>query len=140
MTDNNLIGLLGDALLGKREGIGPLLDAMKDAGQDEAADKLERLLSLTNTVREWLAKEREELDNVSEWDTEGQGIGEGACGAYEVVLRHLQEEVPITPRQQAVENGRLAYVDDIQIDDNPYDDDLLRDAWEDGWLAAETEE
>lgn len=104
MTINNheLIGLLADSLTGVGVGIGPLLDAMRDAGHSKAADKLLSLLALADDVRDDLADAEADLSALSskfdKWgpqnidDLESLSYDNGYIDACKTILKRMGEQ------------------------------------------------
>jgi hypothetical protein len=101
----DLLGLLVDALTGTRESAGVLVDAIKEAGREEAAQKLEKLLGLHNEVLDCLEERRLLRDQLADFDdveAEQARLAEvGAITAYENVLALMGEEIPPEPEPNA---------------------------------------
>jgi hypothetical protein len=88
LTVEGLLAMLEDALVGEsRVGACVVVDALKDAGLEKAAEKLHKLLVLHKEVGVRLAP----------WNT---SPASGARWAYSEVLRLMGEEIPEPPRAE----------------------------------------
>jgi hypothetical protein len=98
----DLIGTLVAALGGEEAARMALADALKEAGQEEAAGKLARLLALPGKVRDTLLGKQRDLAQLEDeqWclvdECEARGREVGAIEAYNDILRLLGEEVSAT--------------------------------------------
>jgi hypothetical protein len=99
-TNQDLLAMLADALVGSRLAAGPLVDALKEAGFEEAGGKLHGLMTLHKEIAPRLEAARRE---VQEWDAEGsydhaalesRAAEEARMEAYQEVLGFIGEEVP----------------------------------------------
>jgi hypothetical protein len=94
----DLIGTLVAALGGDEAAHQALADALKEAGQEEAAGKLARVLGLPAKVRDALLQKQRRLAQMEDeqWclvdECEARGREVGAIQAYNEVLQMLGEE------------------------------------------------
>src|SRR5262245_33537147 len=91
-TNVDLMALLVNAMAGDRTGIPILVDAVKEAGHEQAGERLQRLLSLREGVLVLLGAARSNLREAD--DSLEAATWQGRVSAFEQVLEVLGEEVP----------------------------------------------
>jgi hypothetical protein len=94
------MALIVNAMTGDRTGAVVLVDAVKEAGHEEAGDKLSKLLCLHKEILPVLEQHRQVLWEMQTEDADGiedlqaRAYEEGVIEAFEDVLQLIGEEVP----------------------------------------------
>jgi hypothetical protein len=133
--NGDVLALLADALTGTKEGAGPLCDALKEAGHEDAGNKLARLLALPGQLVKRLNEHRYAVhlvgDRELDWDGAiDLGHEQGCVAACEEVLDRLGEAIPPEPQWRPA----CEWCEEVESDG---DDGLCRDCRSKGDEASE---